>query len=576
MRFYAEAGSPLPDSLFIMCRWTSLRRGDHAIADAVGGAVRRRHLPGAGLGARGAGRGARGRQSGDRQRAQRARASARPALHDRHRQPAGQRGRLPYPAGRRQRHRRHHRRATGAEPGRAAILGHRRRRLHGALRPRRRRAARLRQPRDRARGCAARPLPARGQAAVVCRIGQQRPRGRHAGPVARPGAGASPARQAAMAGPVRAGHRDGRAGVRRVAAPARVHRRRQGAGGAARGGALLLRPRRAGLAGRPPAAESRVRGHAAQHRARGGRCLLPRADRARHRGGGACPSHAGRPGRGRLGRLPGRGARACVWPVPGLPPVRRAAAEQRPAGGAADAGRTGTVPAGAHASRQCRGRALFFRGRAAGLRRPRLLRGRSGLCRCSGAGAARSRLPAPARRADPPRPQHEDGPAGRSAGAAGRTRARRRHRGALDQPPGGGGCRGQRGFHDVHHRGRVRQQDLRARFPAQQRDDGLLVLLPRSGRAAGRQPGRAGQAAAQLDGAHDRVSRRQARAGAGFARRQRHHQLRGQDAGRRARLEAGRAAGDRAAQPGQPQQGNRARARHGAGSAGPGAAAHGP
>ncbi|CPR01390.1 Uncharacterised protein [Bordetella pertussis] len=169
MRFYAEAGSPLPDSLFIMCRWTSLRRGDHAIADAVGGAVRRRHLPGAGLGARGAGRGARGRQSGDRQRAQRARASARPALHDRHRQPAGQRGRLPYPAGRRQRHRRHHRRATGAEPGRAAILGHRRRRLHGALRPRRRRAAR---------------------------------------------------------GPVRAGHRDGRAGVRRVAAPARVHRRR--------------------------------------------------------------------------------------------------------------------------------------------------------------------------------------------------------------------------------------------------------------------------------------------------------------------------------------------------------------
>src|SRR6185312_9578890 len=126
--------------------------------------------------------------------------------HDRDRQSLGERGRAPNPAPGRQRDRCGDRRADGAEPRRARILGHRRRRGHGAVVGERPPRHQLRWARDRARGGKARPLPrCAGQAAHLFRRAGRRPLGRRARPVAHARSGASPLRQAALGLALRSG-----------------------------------------------------------------------------------------------------------------------------------------------------------------------------------------------------------------------------------------------------------------------------------------------------------------------------------------------------------------------------------
>ncbi|KAG0740661.1 hypothetical protein G6F24_016942 [Rhizopus arrhizus] len=115
---------------------------------------------------------------------------------------------------------------------------------------------------------------------------------------------------------------------------------------------------------------------------------------------------------------------------------------------------------------------------------------------------------------------------------------------------------------------RVRQQDLRTRLFAEQRDDGFFILVQGPGGALDRQPHRTGQAPAQRHGADHRPARRQACHAGGLAWWQRHHQLRGQDDRGRAGLGARYPVRDCPAEHGQPQQGNRAGKGHHAGSAG--------
>ena len=87
-------------------------------------------------------------------------AGHRPALHDRDRQPAGQRCRRRRAGTRRQRRRCHGGGAVRAEPGRAAVVGHRRRRVHALLGCEGEAAHQLRRARDRAGGGRAGPVSA--------------------------------------------------------------------------------------------------------------------------------------------------------------------------------------------------------------------------------------------------------------------------------------------------------------------------------------------------------------------------------------------------------------------------------
>ncbi|KAJ8137966.1 hypothetical protein OY671_008821, partial [Metschnikowia pulcherrima] len=237
----------------------------------------------------------------------------------------------------------------------------------------------LRQPRDRARGGAPRPLPGcRRQAAAVHAGGQQRHGRGRAGPAARPGDGAQAPGQAAVGRPVPARHPAGRAGLRGLAAPAQTAGGQQGIAAPAGRRGLFLCARRQRSAGRPSAEESRLRGHAAGGGAgRRGR-LLPGRYRPRHRGGGARAPQARRPDAGRSGRLPAAPARPGSRRLSRLSAVRHGPAQQRPDRGAADAGRAGAISERRFRARQRRGGALLRRGRPAGLRRSRLLRGRPG------------------------------------------------------------------------------------------------------------------------------------------------------------------------------------------------------
>ena len=85
--------------------------------------------------------------------------------HGRQRQPAGDRGWPGDPAAGRQCRRRRHRRPAGAQSGRAAVLGARRRRLYPALGRGACAAERLRRARDGAGGRHGRPVSDRGPAA---------------------------------------------------------------------------------------------------------------------------------------------------------------------------------------------------------------------------------------------------------------------------------------------------------------------------------------------------------------------------------------------------------------------------
>ena len=109
--------------------------------------------------------------------------------HGRHRQPDGDRGGPGDAARRRQRRRCRRRRPAGPQPGRAAVLGARRRRLHPALGCGEPAAQGLRRAGDGAGRRHCRPVPGRRPAAQVRRRGVRRPerrRARHAAPCSKP------------------------------------------------------------------------------------------------------------------------------------------------------------------------------------------------------------------------------------------------------------------------------------------------------------------------------------------------------------------------------------------------------
>ena len=175
-------------------------------------------------------------------------------------------------------------------------------------------------------------------------------------------------------------------------------------------------------------------------------------------------------------------------------------------------------------------RPLHERGRAPRVRRPRRVHRGPGVRRGAG-GAARPGVSRGARRADLAAVLAGSRQARRSAvvraGAAPPGGGDRRDaRAAVDVAPVGGRPPRQRGGDDHVDRGRVRQPpDDRRRLPAQQPDDRLLV---RAGgrRPARRQPRRAGQAAALVDGADHRLRPRRPRVhGRRFGARRQHHQL---------------------------------------------------
>ena len=150
-----------------------------------------------------------------------------PALHDRDRQPGGERRRCRRARARRQRRRRDGGGTAGAEPGRAAIVGHRRRGVPALLgcqgeaahhastgaRRRRRRPGRI---------CSSSPTAHRWRFDEAVAGGRSVGRAGHAG-AAR--AGAPAAWAAALGGAGRAGGRLAEQGLRDLAAPGRRHRR---------------------------------------------------------------------------------------------------------------------------------------------------------------------------------------------------------------------------------------------------------------------------------------------------------------------------------------------------------------
>ncbi len=129
------------------------------------------------------------------------------------------------------------------------------------------------------------------------------------------------------------------------------------------------------------------------------------------------------------------------------------------------------------------------------------------------------RLPDRPRPADPAGQLDREGGGRQPALARGRAPgAGRRREAARHQPPRDRRRRRQRPVDDHHDRERVRQPAHGRRLPAQQRADRLLLPAGRR-RPPDRQPGRARQAAAQLDGADDRVRPRGRAAACSWARR---------------------------------------------------------
>ena len=104
----------------------------------------------------------------------------REVLHDLGRQPGGRGSRPGHAARGRQRRRCRHRRAAGSQPGRAAVLGARRRRIHPALGRGQPEARRLRRAGDGAGRGNPGPVPGRGPSAQVRRGRVRRPERRRA------------------------------------------------------------------------------------------------------------------------------------------------------------------------------------------------------------------------------------------------------------------------------------------------------------------------------------------------------------------------------------------------------------
>ncbi len=142
------------------------------------------------------------------------------------------------------------------------ILGHRRRRVHGAVVGEGAPRHHLRRPRDRARRRQARPFPRRArQAAELFRRAGRRPLGRRARPLAHARSGASALWQAALGGALRAGDPSCRDRLSDVGKAARRAGARSSLRAHGRAAFAVLRRRRQGEAGRndPPNPELAAR-----------------------------------------------------------------------------------------------------------------------------------------------------------------------------------------------------------------------------------------------------------------------------------------------------------------------------
>ncbi len=267
------------------------------------------------------------------------RQGARPcsALDGRGRKSARGRRGLPRACARRQRGRRRNCRAAGARSRRAAIVRHRRRRVHARARCARPAAARVRWPRDGARRRNTRPVPERRPAARLSRRGSRRQVGRRARPGAIARGDASQARAPCLAATVRACDRAGGERVCDVGAPAPARGPRALHHAAAPARVLVRRQRQGAARGLDPA-QSGVRQDAARHLARRGARFLRRGHRARHRRvGDAARLEPRRHHAARSCVLRRRRARARVRRLPRVPRVRVSVALVRGHRRAADA-----------------------------------------------------------------------------------------------------------------------------------------------------------------------------------------------------------------------------------------------
>jgi hypothetical protein len=205
-----------------------------------------------------------------------------------------------------------HRDPAGADPGRAAIVRHRRRRLPDALR--RQARASLRRPRKRARGGRRTAVPeSRRQRAVARGRRRRRALGRRPGRAAHARDGAQAARQAAVENPVRPGDRALRARLPGQPAPQRPAD--VGPASQERSGRrqLFLRCPRPAVADRPYPEKPGAGQDLARDRSRRRRRLLQRPHRARHRRqGGGASDQSGQAHCARHCRLPGETAPAGV------------------------------------------------------------------------------------------------------------------------------------------------------------------------------------------------------------------------------------------------------------------------
>ena len=220
--------------------------------------------------------------------------------HGRGGQSAGGQGRRRHAERRRFGRRRGDRRADGAEPRRAAVVRHRRRRLPRHLRPEERQGRDLRRPRDRADGRRRQPVHDALRPDGLHRRGDRRALGRHARRAAPARARAQGKGPAALGKALRTGDRAVRTGLRGVAAALRRAVRRQ-CGAEDRSGdrAVLLPGRRHAQAGRHGHQEPGARRHVARDRHRRRRRVLQRRHRRRHRRQGALAPDQPRPPRRR-------------------------------------------------------------------------------------------------------------------------------------------------------------------------------------------------------------------------------------------------------------------------------------
>ncbi len=245
---------------------------------------------------------------------------------------------------RRQRGRRRHRRADGADRGRAAIVRVGRRHADAGVGPGQRHPVRAGRPGGGARAHHRQPAHRhrrRHPAAQGC--GPAGPPGRRARHRARDGAGAPAPGQAAVGQPVQGRHPQRRRRLPDVALPARQPATAAAAGRESRDPPGVLR--RAGPVaaggrhGAQPVAGRRLaqgRGRSRRHQPRRAQCRHPRRDRRRQ---ASQPD----PGTG-PGRLPPGRAHADLRPVPVLEGLHLPAPQFRRRLGAAAVGHAGRAP----------------------------------------------------------------------------------------------------------------------------------------------------------------------------------------------------------------------------------------